>query len=277
MNRTARRLTATAATAALVASLTATLAASPASAGNGAAFVQADPGGPYVVARDVTFDGSRSRINRYVVNQDALTWSQARGAAASYPLSNCTSAHLATVTSQREQDAIHGGLGNAIAFKWLGGYKNGGWQWVTGEPWSYVNWQPGEPSGDGRAVHVGGGGVSTPSGWEYDGKWNDTPMSGAARSLVEREDCADGRFDWDFGDGQVALNTGPTPTHSYRKAGTYNACLKLTDTATGAAHRSCAKVTVSKAACKKASWKDLGFRNQGQCVRYVNTGKDSRD
>ena len=28
--------------------------------------------------------------------------------------------------------------------------------------------------------------------------------------------------------------------------------------------------------CKKGGWRDYGFRNQGQCIRYVNTGKDSR-
>ena len=28
--------------------------------------------------------------------------------------------------------------------------------------------------------------------------------------------------------------------------------------------------------CKNGGWEAFGFRNQGQCVRYVNTGKDSR-
>ncbi len=28
--------------------------------------------------------------------------------------------------------------------------------------------------------------------------------------------------------------------------------------------------------CKKGGWEAFGFRNQGQCVRFVNTGKDSR-
>lgn len=28
--------------------------------------------------------------------------------------------------------------------------------------------------------------------------------------------------------------------------------------------------------CKKGGWEDYGFRNQGQCVRYVETEKDSR-
>jgi hypothetical protein len=42
---------------------------------------------------------------------------------------------------------------------WLGGYQDtsapdysepaGGWRWVTGEPWSYTNWAPGEPDNDG--------------------------------------------------------------------------------------------------------------------------------
>jgi hypothetical protein len=28
--------------------------------------------------------------------------------------------------------------------------------------------------------------------------------------------------------------------------------------------------------CKRGGWRDYGFRNQGQCIRYVNTGYDSR-
>lgn len=29
--------------------------------------------------------------------------------------------------------------------------------------------------------------------------------------------------------------------------------------------------------CKNGGWQDYGFRNQGQCIRYVNTGQDSRE
>ncbi|HSK24054.1 MAG TPA: hypothetical protein VK906_12795 [Egicoccus sp.] len=28
--------------------------------------------------------------------------------------------------------------------------------------------------------------------------------------------------------------------------------------------------------CKRGGWEDYGFRNQGQCIKFVNTGKDSR-
>jgi hypothetical protein len=33
---------------------------------------------------------------------------------------------------------------------------------------------------------------------------------------------------------------------------------------------------IEKNECKKGGWEDFGFKNQGQCVRFVETGKDSR-
>lgn len=33
---------------------------------------------------------------------------------------------------------------------------------------------------------------------------------------------------------------------------------------------------ITKDSCKKGGWAQLGFRNQGQCIRFVNTGYDSR-
>ena len=32
----------------------------------------------------------------------------------------------------------------------------------------------------------------------------------------------------------------------------------------------------SKDECKNGGWEDFGFSNQGQCIRFVNTGQDSR-
>ena len=37
------------------------------------------------------------------------------------------------------------------------------------------------------------------------------------------------------------------------------------------------EMEVETCGCKKGGWEALGFRNQGQCIRYVNTGMDSRD
>jgi hypothetical protein len=33
---------------------------------------------------------------------------------------------------------------------------------------------------------------------------------------------------------------------------------------------------VTKDDCKKGGWEAFGFRNQGQCIRFIETGKDSR-
>jgi PKD repeat protein len=38
-------------------------------------------------------------------------------------------------------------------------------------------------------------------------------------------------YDWDFGDGTVILDAGPTPTHTYATAGLYNVTLTVTDDA----------------------------------------------
>lgn len=37
------------------------------------------------------------------------------------------------------------------------------------------------------------------------------------------------RYDWSFGDGQTALNGGPTPSHTYNAPGTYPVTLTITD------------------------------------------------
>lgn len=33
----------------------------------------------------------------------------------------------------------------------------------------------------------------------------------------------------------------------------------------------------TKEDCRDGGWRNYGFRNQGQCVRFVVTGKDSRE
>lgn len=37
------------------------------------------------------------------------------------------------------------------------------------------------------------------------------------------------RYDWSFGDGAVAMDAGPNPTHTYNAEGTYNVVLTVTD------------------------------------------------
>jgi len=85
--------------------------------------------------------------------------------------------HLATVTSQEEQDFISDLLsGDGISGQfWLGGFQDPidepipdeGWTWVTQESWVYTNWLDGEPNdgGSGLEQHL----ALLGSGWNDEG------------------------------------------------------------------------------------------------------------
>lgn len=115
------------------------------------------------------------------VADPGITWSDARTAAAAMKRRGCVG-HLATITSQEENDFIAGTFPEAVAGGyWLGGFQppgseepGGGWEWITGEPFIFTNWADGEPNdarGDENALHFFppffGGGTRAP------GTWND--------------------------------------------------------------------------------------------------------
>ncbi len=89
------------------------------------------------------------------------SWTEARDDAAA------SGGHLVTLTSAEEEgfvaslvrareDAFIEGSGS-----WIGAYQpdpgnnepGGGWAWVTGEPWSYVNWHASEPNDNNQDEH----------------------------------------------------------------------------------------------------------------------------
>lgn len=92
--------------------------------------------------------------------------------------------HLATITSQEEQDFVAALLGSANC--WLAGYQDptssppaADWHWQTSEPWSYTNWQPGEPND-----YYGAGVESCLQIYNF-GKWNDVRCIENNSYLVE--------------------------------------------------------------------------------------------
>jgi len=79
--------------------------------------------------------------------------------------------HLATIGSQAENDFLRDEVGIPNR-SFLGGYQTdntaepaGNWAWVTGEPWSFTNWAPGEPNNS--------GGEDCNQWWTAAGQWND--------------------------------------------------------------------------------------------------------
>ena len=82
-----------------------------------------------------------------------------------------------------------------VNVKHLGGIRDGDtWRWITGEPWSYINWYPGEPNNlNGIEIYL--------ATWVIPGTWNDIYPAYAAGYIVEWEplmaDC-DGNGICDF-------------------------------------------------------------------------------
>jgi hypothetical protein len=110
-------------------------------------------------------NGGNGHFYEFVLS--GLTWSAAKTAAES------RGGYLATITSAAEQAFVQSKM--PAARFWLGAYHDHdapdffppdrGWRWVTGEPWDYTAWNPGEPNNTGTsfdAVHL-----------EILGQWND--------------------------------------------------------------------------------------------------------
>lgn len=101
--------------------------------------------------------------------------------------------HLATFRNQAEwnlaQPLISQINSEIIMNLWIGGYQPvaspepaGGWSWVTGEPWNFSLWLPGEPNqnqgiNEDALIVAGLGGTG----------WNDAPSSGKTSYVLEIE------------------------------------------------------------------------------------------
>ena len=84
--------------------------------------------------------------SRYEIIKEDISWTQANNACIA------RGGHLATITSQAEMDElVRMCEGAGVKYCWIGGYtsvRNGTafGHWITGEPFSYTAWYPGEPS-----------------------------------------------------------------------------------------------------------------------------------
>jgi hypothetical protein len=87
------------------------------------------------------------------VREPALTWFDAERIAKSM------GGHLATFQSAEESEWVKNTLMAELAAEqmaWIGALKNpsGSWEWITGEPFQFTDWNPGE-GGDGGASAAG--------------------------------------------------------------------------------------------------------------------------
>lgn len=85
----------------------------------------------------------------------AISWTEAKGTAETLSWVGLQG-HLASITSEAENVFIRDLLPSqpfTFPAVWIGGYQpagsaepDGGWCWVTNEPWAYSNWSANEPN-----------------------------------------------------------------------------------------------------------------------------------
>jgi hypothetical protein len=107
----------------------------------------------------------------YYRSTGLMTWTNAR--------TSCSNmgGHLVTVTTAGENTFIY----NLWPSGWIGltdEVTEGVWQWVTGEPYSYVSWNGGEPNNSGNEDYIQFVGA---------GKWNDLNNSSSLPYVLEFE------------------------------------------------------------------------------------------
>lgn len=113
----------------------------------------------YIPYQSIEFDGKKYEFFDY-----SLTWEQA------YNVCEQKGGHLVTIGSDKENDIIWNTINNSSIEKfWIGAtdkITESNWEWITGEPIEYTNWNSEEPNNS--------------KGFEnyaeiisYSGKWND--------------------------------------------------------------------------------------------------------
>lgn len=150
-------------------------------------------------------------------------------------------AHLATITSQAEDDFV--GTNLVTKFVWLGGAdaaSEGNWTWITGETWSYTHWNQGEPNNSQPGEHYLQYTVNINS---IAAAWNDAYENGGAGSsspVCEWEDSSllptSGLVGyWNFNtcsavDGSGSANSGTLVGSPTCEAGASGVGLRLNST-----------------------------------------------
>jgi hypothetical protein len=124
--------------------------------------------------------------SRYAVINETLDWNAAKAAC------EAQGGHLATITSQAEQDEIVKLLASIDDGKkrnsyFLGGIdieKTGDYTWATGENFDYYYWKTNEPKPDmgEQYLSIFAKTYNGNSGTTEPGRWNDTMVDGTAYS-----------------------------------------------------------------------------------------------
>jgi len=131
----------------------------------------------------VVFNAGNGHHYRIVHSATPLAWREAADAAARLTYLGAKG-HLVTLTSDAERQFVVSNL--ALADCWSGAYQDrkapdyrepaGGWRWITGEPWQFVDWNEGEPNHSDPDSDVGG--------FVGNDRWNDFNLKDKMEKFV---------------------------------------------------------------------------------------------
>jgi hypothetical protein len=130
-------------------------------------------GGGYVYETksfEPIFNPNSGSYFQLIYAPEGINWYEARGAAEVRPFQGMTG-HLATYASAEEEEFVIEAFPLIEPnYVWLGASDEASerdWQWITGEPWNYVNWGRGEPNGgtDENCLDYGDGATDWNDEW----------------------------------------------------------------------------------------------------------------
>lgn len=130
-------------------------------------------------------EGGNDHWYQVVTVDGNIDWNEARSAAEAVFLFG-QPGYLATVTSSEESAWILANL--QMGDVWIGAVQPpgspeplGGWEWITGEPWTYDNWCSGEPANTGGQEDR----VTITHSWpRCPGSWNDASQNDVCSGYI---------------------------------------------------------------------------------------------
>lgn len=115
----------------------------------------------------------------YAVLDGCMHWLDAIEIAQTFAIAG-RPGYLATITSLEENtfifDSVIAGSSTPCILDqfWLGGLElDGNWTWITGEPFTFINWSSGEPNNSGFETALGMWGPTTTHPDRVPSQWND--------------------------------------------------------------------------------------------------------
>ncbi|MEP6746152.1 MAG: lectin-like protein [Bacteroidota bacterium] len=183
----------------------------------------------------------------YYQSDDQYSWPDAKAAAAN------VTGHLVTITDAGEDNFIKAQLPQPDFGAWIGLHSNGftgGFEWVNGEPFSFADWNLGEPNNEGQPANAITGEYVHIRGAAPNDRWNDLSFLFNLQFIAEFDNPV-----------LTYTQVSGIPYGSAQGAGVYPICYEITNTITGEKTTCCFKVTV---VCNAAS------------ARTINTGINNK-